>query len=101
MKKMSVLGLMAALVFPALLAFSPSGHAAGNETRKAVHKFSKDKGVKLYGDKNQHRCPCYERRHFTFTFPVPGHYRLWIQAERHYTILTVPVEVDVAAAGAS
>ncbi|RMI31975.1 hypothetical protein EBN03_17270 [Nocardia stercoris] len=38
---------------------------------------------------------------FTFTFPVPGHYRLWIQAERHYTILTVPVEVDVAAVGAS
>jgi hypothetical protein len=34
---------------------------------------------------------------FTFTFPVAGQYRLWIQAERDYTVLTVPVVLDVAA----
>ena len=34
---------------------------------------------------------------FTYTFPVAGQYRLWIQVERHYTVLTVPVVVDVAA----
>jgi hypothetical protein len=35
---------------------------------------------------------------FTFTFPIAGQYRLWIQVERNYTVLTVPVVVDVAAA---
>ncbi|MFI6046736.1 hypothetical protein ACIA8C_34305 [Nocardia sp. NPDC051321] len=35
---------------------------------------------------------------FTFTFPVAGRYRLWIQVERNYTVLTVPVVLDVAAA---
>jgi hypothetical protein len=35
---------------------------------------------------------------FTFTFPVAGQYRLWIQAERQNTLLTVPVVLDVAAA---
>jgi hypothetical protein len=35
---------------------------------------------------------------FTYTFPVAGRYLLWIQAERHYAVLTVPVVVDVAAA---
>ncbi|CAM4019353.1 hypothetical protein NONI108955_04570 [Nocardia ninae] len=34
---------------------------------------------------------------FTFTFPVAGRYRLWIQVERNYTVLTVPVVLDVAA----
>jgi hypothetical protein len=34
---------------------------------------------------------------FTYTFPVAGRYRLWIQVERGYTVLTVPVELDVAA----
>ncbi|MEU7144861.1 hypothetical protein ABZ942_35850 [Nocardia sp. NPDC046473] len=33
---------------------------------------------------------------FTFTFPVAGRYRLWIQVERNYTLLTVPVVLDVA-----
>lgn len=36
---------------------------------------------------------------FTFTFPVAGQYRLWIQVELHYTLLTVPIVLDVAAAG--
>lgn len=35
---------------------------------------------------------------FTFTFPVAGRYRLWIQVERNYTVLTVPVVLDVVAA---
>jgi hypothetical protein len=33
---------------------------------------------------------------FTFTFPLAGRYRLWIQVERHYSVLTVPVVLDVA-----
>jgi hypothetical protein len=35
---------------------------------------------------------------FTATFPVAGQYRLWLQAERGYTVFTVPVVLDVAAA---
>ncbi|MFI6772498.1 hypothetical protein [Nocardia sp. NPDC050412] len=34
---------------------------------------------------------------FTYTFPLAGRYRLWIQVERRYTVLTVPVVLDVAA----
>ena len=34
---------------------------------------------------------------FTFTFPQPGRYRLWIQAERDYRILTIPAVLDVPA----
>ncbi|WP_245672212.1 hypothetical protein [Nocardia anaemiae] len=34
---------------------------------------------------------------FTYTFPLAGCYRLWIQVERRYTVLTVPVVLDVAA----
>jgi hypothetical protein len=36
---------------------------------------------------------------FTYTFPLPGRYRLWIQAERGYSVLTVPVTVDVKGTG--
>ena len=32
---------------------------------------------------------------FTFTFGAPGRYRLWIQAERDYRILTVPAVLEV------
>ncbi|KAA2261540.1 hypothetical protein F0L68_16755 [Solihabitans fulvus] len=32
---------------------------------------------------------------FTYTFPVAGTYRVWIQAERDYSTLTVPVVLDV------
>ncbi|RCG27111.1 hypothetical protein DQ384_27545 [Sphaerisporangium album] len=34
---------------------------------------------------------------FTYTFPLPGRYRLWIQVERDYSILTIPVVLDVPA----
>ncbi|MFX0577648.1 hypothetical protein [Nocardia nepalensis] len=34
---------------------------------------------------------------FTYTFPLAGRYRLWIQVARHYTVLTVPLVLDVAA----
>ncbi len=33
--------------------------------------------------------------HFTHTFAAPGHYRLWVQVEREYAVLTVPVAVEV------
>lgn len=32
---------------------------------------------------------------FTFTFPLPGRYLVWAQAERGYSVLTVPATVDV------
>jgi hypothetical protein len=32
---------------------------------------------------------------FTFTFPAAGQYRLWVQVERDYTLLTIPVVIDV------
>jgi len=35
---------------------------------------------------------------FTYTFTQPGRYRIWIQAERDYRILTVPAILDVTAA---
>jgi hypothetical protein len=35
---------------------------------------------------------------FTYTFPSPGHYRLWIQAERHYHILTIPAALTITPA---
>ena len=34
---------------------------------------------------------------FTYTFPTAGQYRLWIQLERDFTVLTVPVVLEVAA----
>jgi hypothetical protein len=37
---------------------------------------------------------------FTFTFPAAGRYRLWVQAERNYRVLTVPVVLDVAPSSA-
>ncbi|WP_326567878.1 hypothetical protein VSH64_39660 [Amycolatopsis rhabdoformis] len=35
---------------------------------------------------------------FTYTFATPGRYRLWLQAERGWSVLTVPVALDVPAA---
>ncbi|WP_218025097.1 hypothetical protein [Nocardia jejuensis] len=35
---------------------------------------------------------------FTFTFPLPGRYLVWAQAERGYTVLTLPATLDVRAA---
>ena len=32
---------------------------------------------------------------FVYTFPAAGHYRVWIQAERDNTILTVPYLLHV------
>jgi len=37
---------------------------------------------------------------FTYTFAEPGRYRIWLQAERGYRVLTVPAVVDVPATGA-
>jgi hypothetical protein len=34
---------------------------------------------------------------FTYTFPTAGQYRLWIQVERDFTVLTVPLVLEVAA----
>ncbi|MFE3794983.1 hypothetical protein [Nocardia tengchongensis] len=34
---------------------------------------------------------------FTFTFPLPGRYLVWAQAERGYSVMTVPATVDVRA----
>ncbi|MEC3953631.1 hypothetical protein VMT65_11360 [Nocardia sp. CDC153] len=36
---------------------------------------------------------------FTFTFPQPGRYLVWAQAERGYSVMTVPATVDVRAGG--
>jgi len=35
---------------------------------------------------------------FTYTFPEPGHYRIWIQAERDFRILTMPADLTIAPA---
>ncbi|RSM65904.1 hypothetical protein DMH03_01815 [Amycolatopsis sp. WAC 01376] len=37
---------------------------------------------------------------FTYTFAAPGKYRIWLQAEREYTVLTVPMQIEVPAEGA-
>ena len=37
------------------------------------------------------------RVEFVYTFPTPGRHRMWIQVERDYQVVTVPVEVDVTA----
>ncbi|RBQ18564.1 hypothetical protein DP939_18885 [Spongiactinospora rosea] len=34
---------------------------------------------------------------FTHTFTAPGRYRLWIQAERDYSVMTIPFVLDVPA----
>jgi len=37
---------------------------------------------------------------FDYTFPRAGRYALWVQVQRDWQIVTVPVTVDVAAAAA-
>ena len=37
---------------------------------------------------------------FTYTFATPGRYRIWLQAERGYRVLTIPAVVDVPTTGA-
>lgn len=32
---------------------------------------------------------------FTYSFALPGRYKVWVQTERDYTILTAPTEVEV------
>jgi hypothetical protein len=34
---------------------------------------------------------------FTYSFPLPGRYLVWVQVERDYSIVTVPTVVDVPA----
>jgi hypothetical protein len=38
---------------------------------------------------------------FTYTFAAPGRYRIWLQAERDYRVLTIPAVVDVPTTGAA
>ncbi|WP_051174277.1 hypothetical protein [Amycolatopsis orientalis] len=37
---------------------------------------------------------------FTYTFAAPGKYRIWLQAERDYTVLTVPMQLEIPPGGA-
>ena len=37
---------------------------------------------------------------FTYAFAAPGKYRIWLQAERNYSVVTVPAVVDVPQTGA-
>jgi hypothetical protein len=34
---------------------------------------------------------------FVYTFPLPGRYQIWVQAERDFAVLTASTEVEVAA----
>ncbi|HKN56496.1 MAG TPA: hypothetical protein VJX66_28655 [Amycolatopsis sp.] len=34
---------------------------------------------------------------FTYTFAAPGRYRIWLQAERGYDVLTIPAVLDIGA----
>jgi hypothetical protein len=33
---------------------------------------------------------------FTYSFALPGRYKVWVQTERDYAILTAPTEVEVS-----
>lgn len=37
---------------------------------------------------------------FTYTFAAPGRYRIWLQAERDFTVMTVPIQLEVPPGGA-
>ena len=37
---------------------------------------------------------------FTYTFAAPGRYRIWLQAERNYSVVTIPAVIDVPQTGA-
>ncbi|MCS7477912.1 hypothetical protein ACFFQW_41350 [Umezawaea endophytica] len=55
--------------------------------RRSADREAPDETVAAYGPEAS----------FTHTFPLPGRYRVWVQAQRDYELLTVPVWVDVAA----
>ncbi len=38
---------------------------------------------------------------FDYTFPLPGRYQLWAQVQRGWTIVTIPIDAEVRAAGVS
>ncbi|WP_329083866.1 hypothetical protein [Streptosporangium sp. NBC_01469] len=65
------------------------GHVHERSSMPAIPGNPPDESVAIYG-------PGLE---FTFSFPAPGRYLLWIQYARDFEIVTVPHVVDVAAEG--
>lgn len=60
-------------------------HAMAPTTRVASQE-SPDESVAAFGPEVS----------FTHTFPLPGRYRVWVQAQRDYALMTVPVLVTVS-----
>jgi hypothetical protein len=64
------------------------GHVHEQTSMTTTRGSGPDESVAVYGPKLQ----------FTFSFPRPGRYLIWIQYARNFGITTVPAVVDVAAA---